>query len=238
MHDFITLPCNRFHTIFSLWASQYSCPTVNHFYISILHSSFNMCEKSTFPFSSLCFCSCFCSPAKRLINLICKSPFRDLISQNREKRRLIPLWVAAGGRQTRCSCMTTLSICLFIWAKMFWLWNRKTMHQCFGLTIIGRSPVVLRPPKNVIVLSVLLLQPLNERVKIVHQWLGTHFGLAGDHGHSLWPGLTGTQFHYVTGRRSAMNICCRHNYTHVVNRYADNTTLSFVQQAILVRFQY
>lgn len=66
------------------------------------------------------------------------------------------------------------------------------IYEGFGLTITRRPPVVLRPPKNIIVVLVLLLQPINKRLKVLHQWLGTHFWLASDHGHSLWPGLTGT----------------------------------------------
>lgn len=90
MHNFITLGCNRFHIVFSLWVSQYSFPTVHYFFITVQHSYLNICGKKTgFP-SPLCSCSHFCSPAKRLINLICKCPFSRISSKPR-RRRLISL---------------------------------------------------------------------------------------------------------------------------------------------------
>lgn len=56
MHDFAILLSNRSHTIFSRGASQYSCPTVHHFFITVLHSYLIMCgggKKHIFPFPTV-----------------------------------------------------------------------------------------------------------------------------------------------------------------------------------------
>lgn len=59
-------------------------------------------------------------------------------------------------------------------------------------------PVVLGPPANILVLVVLCVQPFNERFEILHERLGTHFWLAGDHAHRLGPGLAEAQLHHIT----------------------------------------
>lgn len=73
------------------------------------------------------------------------------------------------------------------------------MHENVGLTFyLYRFPVVIRPPANLIVLVVLLLQPFNERLKILHERLCAHFGLAGYHGQRLGPRLAKAQLHHIT----------------------------------------
>lgn len=72
------------------------------------------------------------------------------------------------------------------------------IHECIGHTGAWRLPVVLGPPANLLVLVVLLLQPINERSEVLHERLGSHFGLARDHGHSLWPGLAEAKLHHIT----------------------------------------
>ncbi len=79
-----------------------------------------------------------------------------------------------------------------------------SMQECVGPT--RRSPVVLRPPENFLILLVLFLQPINERLEIIHEWFSTHFGLAGDHGHGLRPGLTEAQLHHVAAKSSEKRV--------------------------------
>lgn len=77
-----------------------------------------------------------------------------------------------------------------------WKYQSMCLHERVGRT--WRFPVVLWPPANIVVLVVLFLQPFNERFEILHERLGTHLGLTGDHGHSLGPGLTEAQLHHIT----------------------------------------
>lgn len=163
------------------------------------------------------------SVGKNLISLICRHPFsRDssvnqdeqeidftVSPQQRRKTKWMPLWGdtvpflswnefqkhLAWGMENWFKTNFKLLGVLTVHVKVF-------QHEYVGRTWTRRFPVVLRPPANLIVLVVLCLKPVNEGFEILHEWLGTHFGLAGDHGHSLGPGLTEAQLHHITANNT------------------------------------
>lgn len=63
------------------------------------------------------------------------------------------------------------------------------------------SPVVLWPSQDFTILFVLLLQPLDERLEILHQRLDRHFGLASNQSHGFRPGFTEAHLHHITEKR-------------------------------------
>lgn len=182
----------------------------------------------------------FHSFAKTPINLICIHPFSGISSVKQEEQQIdFTIRRSGGEKQNECLCEKLMHI-FSPGRRTFGLEIGKFIEhkspvnrlvymflcECAGLT--WRFPVVLRPPANIVVFVVLLLEPLNERLEILHEWLGAHFGLTGNHGHGLRPGFTEAQLHHVpvdntTGQRggqrrwgSVARVSCRDNYTYAM----------------------
>lgn len=167
------------------------------------------------------------SLARNLINLICTHPFSRISSVKQDEQE-IDSTASRSRRKTKLMCLLedvkTLCLLSLGWSsKNIWLgawktyftqiaacpyaqafihvsedWSVDADSWMFGHTGAWRLPVVLGPPANLFVVVVLLLQPINKRFEVLHEWLGSHFGLARDHSHSLWPGLAEAQLHHIT----------------------------------------
>lgn len=129
--------------------------------------------------------------------LLCVGPTRKIPTRNTEffydatKSIQCPYIFTAGSHQhTRWhySVRGTLTEhCRFL----------KSVWTPEGIDHTWRSPVVLGPPADLVVLPVLLLQPCDERLEVLHERLGAHLGLTRDHGHGFRPRLTVTEPHHI-----------------------------------------